>query len=66
MKYSQEQELAFGFYDGITGVVTQPINGAKENGVIGAVTGIGKGVGGLILKPGAGESLQCSHILGCL
>jgi hypothetical protein len=35
--------------------VTQPLDGAKENGALGLVTGIGKGIGGLILKPGAGE-----------
>jgi hypothetical protein len=45
----------YGFYDGITGLVTQPIRGAQENGTIGAIAGIGKGVGGLVLKPGAGE-----------
>jgi hypothetical protein len=49
------QELACGFYDGITGVVTQPIRGAQENGAIGVCAGIFKGVGGLVLKPGAGE-----------
>ena len=36
----------------------QPIQGAKEHGVIGAIAGIGKGVGGLVLKPGAGESFS--------
>lgn len=35
--------------------MTQPLDGAKENGALGLVTGIGKGIGGLILKPGAGE-----------
>lgn len=53
------QELAYGFYDGITGLVTQPIRGAQENGAIGAIAGIGKGVGGLVLKPGAGECSDC-------
>ena len=48
------KELACGFYDGVTCVVTQPIKGAKENGLLGAVEGAGKGLGGLILKPGAG------------
>jgi hypothetical protein len=49
----------YGFYDGITGLVTQPIRGAQENGAIGAIAGIGKGVGGLVLKPGAGEGSDC-------
>jgi hypothetical protein len=44
----------FGLYDGITGVVTQPIKGAKEEGVIGFAKGVGKGIGGLVIKPIAG------------
>ena len=36
-------------------MVTQPFEGAKENGALGFITGIGKGIGGLVLKPGAGE-----------
>ncbi len=57
------QELAYGFYDGITGLVTQPIRGAREGGAIGAVAGVCKGVGGLVLKPGAGEYQKCHRIL---
>jgi hypothetical protein len=48
------KELGLGFYDGITGLITQPIKGAKEEGTAGAIKGFGKGIGGLILKPGAG------------
>ncbi|EQL34730.1 hypothetical protein, variant 1 [Blastomyces dermatitidis ATCC 26199] len=47
------KELGYGFYDGISGLVTQPLAGAKD-GVGGMVKGFGKGIGGLILKPGAG------------
>lgn len=49
-----KQELAYGFYDGITGVITQPLRGAKQDGVVGLVKGIGFGLGGLVLKPGKG------------
>lgn len=35
------KKFAYGFYDGITGVVTQPIRGAKENGFLGAMHGAG-------------------------
>ncbi len=42
-------------YDGITGLVTQPLRGAEKEGAAGLVKGIGKGIGGLILKPGAGK-----------
>jgi hypothetical protein len=47
-------DFAHGIYDGVTGVVTQPINGAKEGGVTGFVAGVGKGLGGLVLKPTGG------------
>lgn len=43
-------ELVYGVTDGVTGVVTQPIRGAKEHGVMGAVRGVGYGIGGFVLK----------------
>ncbi|TGZ77271.1 hypothetical protein EX30DRAFT_398682 [Ascodesmis nigricans] len=48
------KELALGIYDGVTGLVTQPIIGAKQSGAGGAVRGFGKGAAGLVLKGGAG------------
>ncbi len=36
--------------------MTQPLSGAKKEGAAGLVKGMGKGIGGLILKPGAGTS----------
>lgn len=48
--------FGLGFYDGITGLVTQPIRGAEKEGAAGFIKGVGKGIGGLILKPGAGKS----------
>ncbi|TVY83568.1 Sterol 3-beta-glucosyltransferase UGT80B1, partial [Lachnellula suecica] len=47
------KEFGQGFYDGITGLVTQPLRGAEKEGTAGLLKGIGKGIGGLILKPGA-------------
>lgn len=47
------KEFGFGFYDGITGLITQPLRGAEQEGAAGLMKGIGKGIGGLILKPGA-------------
>jgi hypothetical protein len=41
-------------YDGITGLITQPMRGAEKEGAAGLLKGIGKGIGGLVLKPGAG------------
>ncbi|KAL6704101.1 hypothetical protein ACN47E_008764 [Coniothyrium glycines] len=43
-------ELLYGVMDGVTGIVTQPYHGAKNHGVIGAVKGIGFGLGGFVLK----------------
>ena len=44
------EEFAFGIYDGVTGLVTQPYRGVKENGAKGLAQGIGKGVLGFFLK----------------
>ncbi|KIW19765.1 hypothetical protein PV08_00339 [Exophiala spinifera] len=48
------KEFSYGFYDGITGLVTQPLAGAKKEGAVGFFKGAAKGLGGLVLKPGAG------------
>lgn len=44
-----------GVYDGITGVVTQPIQGAKKDGLSGFTKGVGMGIMGLLVKPSAGK-----------
>ena len=43
-------EFAFGIYDGVTGLVLQPYHGARKNGALGFVQGVGKGIGGFVLK----------------
>ncbi|KIV84457.1 hypothetical protein PV11_00233 [Exophiala sideris] len=48
------KEFTYGFYDGVTGLVTQPLAGARKEGAAGFFKGAAKGFGGLILKPGAG------------
>jgi len=48
------KEFGYGFYDGITGLITQPLAGARKEGAAGFIEGAAKGFGGLILKPGAG------------
>jgi hypothetical protein len=58
---NEGQEFGYGFYDGITGLVTQPLRGAEKEGAAGLLKGIGKGIGGLVLKPGAGQ-----FFLSCL
>lgn len=47
------KEFGYGFYDGITGLVTQPVQGARKEGAAGLVKGLAKGAFGLVLKPGA-------------
>lgn len=48
------KEFGLGLYDGISGLVMQPLKGAQKEGAVGAVKGFGKGIGGLFLKPAAG------------
>ncbi|TKA68789.1 hypothetical protein B0A49_10443 [Cryomyces minteri] len=43
-------EFRYGIYDGWTGVVMQPYHGAREGGALGLVSGVGKGIGGFVLK----------------
>jgi vacuolar protein sorting-associated protein 13A/C len=43
-----------GFVDGVTGVVTKPVSGAKHGGASGFVKGLGKGFLGLVTRPTGG------------
>nr|POE48635.1 isoform 2 of sterol 3-beta-glucosyltransferase ugt80a2 [Quercus suber] len=47
------REFGFGWYDGVTGMVTQPWQGARKEGASGFLKGVGKGIGGFVKKPGA-------------
>ncbi|KAF7961159.1 hypothetical protein EAE96_000826 [Botrytis aclada] len=47
------REFGYGMFDGITGLVTQPLRGAEKEGAAGLIKGIGKGIAGVVLKPGA-------------
>lgn len=49
------KELGLGVYDGVSGLVTQPYKGAQKEGGQGFIKGVGKGIGGFLLKPAAGE-----------
>lgn len=46
--------FGYGLYDGLTGLVTQPYNGAKKEGAVGFLKGFGKGLGGVVFKPSTG------------
>lgn len=43
-----------GVVDGVSGVFTKPISGAKEEGVEGFFKGVGKGMVGLVTRPTGG------------
>eukprot|EP01112_Ceratiomyxa_fruticulosa_P018656 TRINITY_DN6009_c0_g1_i1.p1 TRINITY_DN6009_c0_g1~~TRINITY_DN6009_c0_g1_i1.p1 ORF type:complete len:290 (+),score=45.70 TRINITY_DN6009_c0_g1_i1:130-999(+) len=43
--------FASGLYNGLTGVFTEPIKGAKESGITGAIKGVGYGLFGLAANP---------------
>lgn len=47
------KEFGLGMFDGISGLVTQPLDGAKKEGAAGFFKGFAKGIGGVIFKPGA-------------
>eukprot|EP00698_Gefionella_okellyi_P001882 TRINITY_DN1171_c0_g3_i1.p1 TRINITY_DN1171_c0_g3~~TRINITY_DN1171_c0_g3_i1.p1 ORF type:complete len:4247 (+),score=1107.78 TRINITY_DN1171_c0_g3_i1:46-12786(+) len=46
--------LARGLFDGVTGLVLQPIQGARAEGALGLMKGIGRGIVGTVVKPVAG------------
>jgi hypothetical protein len=54
--------LGLGLYDGVTGIVTEPVKGAKEGGIGGFVRGFFKGVGGAACKPAAGKLLTAPSL----
>lgn len=60
------KELARGFFSGITGIITKPIQGARQTGVEGFVKGIGKGAVGVIAQPATGVIDFASGSLGAL
>ncbi len=43
-------EFVYGVWDGWTGLVVHPYKGARDEGAVGLVKGVGKGVGGFVLK----------------
>lgn len=57
------KEFGFGLFDGISGLLTQPMRGAQKEGAAGLIKGVGKGIGGLIAKPAAGERSKKSVLL---
>ncbi|KAK3275586.1 hypothetical protein CYMTET_16293 [Cymbomonas tetramitiformis] len=48
------QNLTWGIYEGVTGLVTNPIAGAEKEGVVGFMKGLVTGAAGVVIKPTAG------------
>lgn len=48
------RDLGLGLFRGISGVFTEPVRGAKRDGVRGFFVGISRGITGLYVKPGVG------------
>lgn len=48
------KSIAYGFKNGFTGFFTEPVKGVEKHGLPGFFLGVGKGLGGLILKPISG------------
>ena len=46
--------IIYGVREGVLGMFKDSVNGARENGVVGAITGTGRGIVGLIAKPVTG------------
>ena len=41
------------------------MEGAKKEGLAGLIKGFGKGIGGVVLKPGAGKRLAAKYKVLC-
>ena len=48
------KRLGRGLFEGVTGVVGQPVKGLRKGGGTGALKGLAKGMVGLVVKPAAG------------
>eukprot|EP01129_Flabellula_baltica_P006490 TRINITY_DN2434_c0_g2_i1.p1 TRINITY_DN2434_c0_g2~~TRINITY_DN2434_c0_g2_i1.p1 ORF type:complete len:2913 (+),score=603.66 TRINITY_DN2434_c0_g2_i1:175-8913(+) len=48
------RDFGIGLYKGLTGIVLDPIKGAKDDGAAGFFKGVGKGIVGVVLKPTIG------------
>jgi vacuolar protein sorting-associated protein 13A/C len=46
--------LGISVFSGVTGVLTKPVEGAKQDGLLGFAKGAGKGIAGLVTKPVSG------------
>jgi hypothetical protein len=52
------KQLARGLFEGITGIVVQPLKGAEKDGVKGFAKGLAQGIVGVAVKPVTGEAVK--------
>eukprot|EP00755_Sulcionema_specki_P021681 Sspe_Gene.74709::Locus_46686_Transcript_4_4_Confidence_0.429_Length_2171::g.74709::m.74709/K19525/VPS13A_C; vacuolar protein sorting-associated protein 13A/C len=48
------QSLAIGLGEGLSGIITKPVEGAREGGMGGLIQGVGRGLMGAVFKPVSG------------
>jgi hypothetical protein len=60
---AMRNEFGYGYYDAITGLVTQPWNGVQKEGASGFFKGVGQGLGGFIPKLAAAHFGILGHTL---
>jgi hypothetical protein len=48
------EHMGHGLFKGITGIVNEPIKGAKADGKMGLLKGMGRGLAGVVTKPVSG------------
>jgi hypothetical protein len=59
------KEFGQGIFGGVSGLVTQPVEGARTGGAGGFLKGVGRGVAGLVVKPAAaGYALPAYAMMG--
>ena len=59
------KEFGQGIFEGVAGLVTQPVEGARKEGAAGFLKGMGRGVAGLVVKPAAaGYALPAYAMMG--
>jgi hypothetical protein len=59
------KEFGQGIFEGVAGLVTQPVEGARREGAAGFLKGMGRGVAGLVVKPAAaGYALPAYALMG--
>ncbi|KAG9051113.1 hypothetical protein FS837_011959 [Tulasnella sp. UAMH 9824] len=55
------KSFLYGWYDGITGLVTEPIRGHEQEGMLGALKGTGRGMINTTMLPAAGSLALVTH-----